>query len=300
MTRRTALVHSAIVAIAVIVAASVARGQDAGAAADRNAPAAATGWEAVSIKPVSEVPGLGPGPAGADLFSRSFITLHQLLIYAYELPAYRIVGGSSWVTADHYAVLGKMSGPAQPGEMRALVRGLLTDRFGLTFHREKREMPVYDLELARSDRRPGPRLKPATVDCMPFLTGQRPRSESPLMDVPEVGPRPRCAVSLTFNRITGLTTPQLNGVTIARFAEYLQQTTNRTVRDQTALSGVFDIELTFADENTPSFAGLERTAPPEGSSLSTALNEQLGLKLQPARAVEDVLVIDAASRPTPN
>lgn len=255
-------------------------------------------WEAVSIKPVSELP-LGPGARGANLLNLPYTTLQNLVVFAYETPVYRVVGGPGWVATARYAVLGKTDAPAPPTKMRPLVQQLLADRFALRFHRERREIAAYELVFARRDRRLGSKITTTTIDCTPFLTGERPPSEAPMIDR---GGRmvSRCATAVSANLTNGLITPQLNGVTIERFANYLQGPTNRPVQDRTGLSGVFDIELTYVDENMRQFPGLERKAPPEGFFLTTALTEQLGLKLEPTRASVEVLVIDSASMPQPD
>jgi uncharacterized protein (TIGR03435 family) len=258
-------------------------------------------WEAVSIKPTSEPPTPGQGPRGANVVWRPYTTLQDLLVYAYEMPLYRIVGGPSWTITDRYTVLGKTIAPTTPSETRVLVQQLLMERFGLQLHREQREMAAYQLVFARSDRRLGPKIKPANFDCTPFLTGQRPTPvESPLIDVPGVGRSPRCMNIPAVNLTTMVTTPRLNGITIDRFVTFLQDQTNRPIRNATNLTGVFDIELTFVDESMPRVAGFDRTAPPEGLSLHTALGDQLGLKLEPIRASVEALVIDSVSMPQPD
>jgi uncharacterized protein (TIGR03435 family) len=233
-------------------------------------------WEAVSIKPVSELPPPGSGARGANLLNLPYTTLQNLVVFAYETPVYRVVGGPAWVTTARYAMLGKTDAPAPPTRMRPLVQQLLADRFTLKFHRERREIAAYELVFARRDRRLGSKLTTATIDCTPFVSGERPVSESPMIDR---GGRmvSRCATAMSANLTNGLITPQLNGVTIERFAKYLEGVTKRPVQDRTGLSGVFDIELTYVDENMQQFPGLERKAPPEGFFLTTALTEQLGL-----------------------
>ncbi len=265
------------------------------------AQTAAPQWDAVSIKPASEPPTPGQGPRGATVVWRPYTTLQDLLVYAYELPLYRILGGPSWVTTDRYTVLGKTIAPATPSEIRVLMQQLIKERFGLQHHREQREIAAYQLVFARGDRRLGPKIRPATFDCTPFLTGQRPTPvESPLIDVPGVGRSPRCMNIPVFDLTTMITTPRLNGITIDRFVTFLQDQTNRPIRDETGLTGVFDIELTFVDESMPRVAGFGRTAPTEGLSLHTALSDQLGLKLEPIRASVEALVIDSLSMPEPD
>jgi uncharacterized protein (TIGR03435 family) len=177
-------------------------------------------WEAVSIKPVNEMPPPGAVARSPNLFNYPFATLQQLVTYAYELPPYRVVGGPSWIATARYAVIGKTQAPASRTEMRGLVQQLLGDRFALKLHREMRDMEAYGLVFARRDRRLGSKLTTATVDCTPFLTGERPQNEAPMI---ERGDRmvPRCATAVSANLTSGLITPQLNGITIERLAQYL-------------------------------------------------------------------------------
>ena len=256
-------------------------------------------WAAVSIKPVSELPPPGPGPRGPNLLNLPYTTLQNLVVLAYGMPVYRVVGGPAWVATARYAVMGKTDAPAPLAKMRPLIQQLLADRFALKFHRERREVAAYQLVFARRDRRLGSKIAAATTDCTPFLTGARPMSEAPMI---EQGGRmvSRCATAVSANLTTGLITPQLNGITIERFANYLEGPTKRPVQDRTGLSGVFDIELTYVDENMMQFPGLEPRAPPEGFFLGTALSDQLGLKLEPTRTSVDVLVIDSAAIPEPD
>jgi uncharacterized protein (TIGR03435 family) len=176
-----------------------------------------------------------------------------------------------------------------------MVRELLAERFGFSGHTESRELPTYDLVMARSDRSFGPNLKPAPVDCTPFLTGERPASEGPAI---EVGGRsmPRCDTVLSFGN--GFMSPLLMGRTMGQLASYLSGQTLRDVIDKTGLSGVFDMELTFAPETA--MPGLGQMARREAPALFTALQEQLGLKLQPSTTTSQVLVIDHIERPSEN
>jgi uncharacterized protein (TIGR03435 family) len=248
--------------------------------------------EAATIKPSK---GSSQSPRAPDLFSRNYISLRALMIYAYDLPMFRIVGGPAWVDDARFDVLAKASATPKPEEMRRLIQRLLEERFALTLRRETRELPTYDLVQARSDGRPGAGLKPAAVDCEPFLTGQRPMSESPRIQR-EPGEMARCAAGLQMG--SGVVRPWLNGVRLARLADFLSRTVNRVVVDKTGLDGAYDIDLQFVDENLP--PELRGPNAPEGPVLQTALPEQLGLRLSSTRGSVEVLVIDAASRPPEN
>jgi uncharacterized protein (TIGR03435 family) len=281
--------RTATLALVMAVAASVATG-----AARQSLAGDELRFEAATIKPVSELQ-RGAGPRGLDLFSRNYITLQQLLIYAYERPAYRIVGGPSWVTTDHFDVQAKAGAPPTAPQMHLLVQRLLADRFGLRVHRETRELPIYDLVFARADHRLGPKLNVAAIDCTPFQNGQRPMAESPTVTV-DGHERPRCMSGITFG--AGVSSPFLDGVPIVRLTEQLERSLNRPVIDKTGLTGVFDIELKFADESLPpAFRG---TQPPDAPALLTAVTEQLGLKLESSKGPVELLVIDAVQHPSEN
>jgi len=183
--------------------------------------------------------------------------------------------------------------------MRALVQQLLEERFQLRTHRESRELPIYNLVFARSDHRFGPGLQVAPVDCRPFRSGQRPMSESPIIERPGGHVIARCGNSMTWDMRTGATTRLLNGMPMEQFVDILQAETSRDVHDQTGLTGVFDFDLTFVPANPIAAPGSPRPSG-DGPALTTALQEQLGLKLESARAPVDLLVIDSVARPTPD
>jgi uncharacterized protein (TIGR03435 family) len=257
-------------------------------------PPADPRFEVVSIKSVSSMP-IGSGQQAPDLFSLPYATAHQLVWIAYGLPASHVVGGPAWITSDRFQVLAKASSPTTRVRMRVLVQGLLAERFRFSGHMESRERPAYDLVMARSDRRPGPGLKPAPVDCTPYLNGDKPASDGPTI---ELGGRliPRCGTVLTWGN--GFLSPLLMGRTMQQVADFLSGQTSRDVIDKTGLSGVFDLDLTFAqDPVTPSVNQLPRR---EAPALLTALPEQLGLKLVSSKAAVDVLVIDHIERPSEN
>lgn len=248
-------------------------------------------FEAVTIKP-----SLGPvlGPRAPDLFSRNYITLQLLMVYAYELPAFRIVGGPDWVRADHFDIAAKAGFTPTPAEMRAMAQRLLGERFSLAVRRETRELSTYDLVVARSDGRLGPGLTRATLDCEPFLTGLRPMTESPLVEIDGISRR-QCSTGATFGR-RGIS-PWLKGVALSRLADFLARQMDRAVVDKTRLAGTFDVELNFTSENLPPEL---RGDSPDIPALHTAVSEQLGLRLVSTRGPVEMLVIESAARPSEN
>ena len=181
--------------------------------------------------------------------------------------------------------------------MRNLVRKLLADRFALKTHIETRELPIYNLVLARSDGRLGPKIKAATVDCQPFLAGQRPMQESAK---DPVNGFPLCSVGASFSG--GLLTPRLNGQPLSGLVRILEAALQRRVVDRTGLQGNYDIELSYIDERLMAQLppGTLGQADSNAPALFTALQEQLGMKLESARGPVEVLVVDSVSEPTTN
>ena len=157
-----------------------------------------------------------------------------------------------------------------------MLRTLLKDRFTLVTHTETRELPIYALVLARPDRRFGEQLRVSSVDCVALEAESHKAGGTP---PPAPGAGPRCGISSGTGRI------QASARLMTDVARALSNTTGRAVVDKTGLDGRYDLELRWNETE-------------EGPSLFTAVQEQLGLKLEPQRGPVDVLVIDSAERPT--
>jgi uncharacterized protein (TIGR03435 family) len=179
-----------------------------------------------------------------------------------------------------------------------MLRSLLAERFQLTARSDVREMPIYQLVMARSDRRLGPRLNPSTTDCAAVLAARRERARNG-----ETGSAPsdrvRCGSRSRQGYLAGGAV-QLDGGENS-LAMALSRVTGRTVIDRTGLTGLFDYTLEFAPDATGS--PLAADAGPVDSSLpslTTALQEQLGLKIESAKGPVQVVVIDRIERPAPD
>jgi uncharacterized protein (TIGR03435 family) len=166
---------------------------------------------------------------------------------------------------------------------------MLADRFRLTVHNETRQLPVYALVVARRDRRLGPQLHKVEIDCAAEYENARGR----------VPPEPGKAACGGFTgrgpgRMTG------HAVTMSMLATSFPGSVGRIVVDRTGLGGVFDLDLTWLPEQMPQRAEPPSNAPlpADGPSIFTAVQEQLGLKLDSQRSPVDVLVIDRAEHPT--
>jgi uncharacterized protein (TIGR03435 family) len=241
-----------------------------------------------SIKPF-ESGGQRQGRAAPDQYLR-VATLSSFLQEAFDLPPFLMSGLPDWAD-ERWEVSAKAEGPRSREEMRPLLRALLADRFALRTHVEKQELPVYELLFVREDKRRGPEFKPATGECDPFTNGQRPFSESPL----DRNGQSRCLGGiLNFGERMSV---HLHNYTVQRFADALRPYVRRAVVDKTGVSGLFDFVFDFA---SGVFSPSDVTDTGNIPSLETALRESLGLRLQSARGMVDVLVIDSVERPSPN
>ena len=251
------------------------------------------------------------GPIGGGIgfrpgrFSAENITLQQILTYAYELQASEIFGGPDWVRSDRFDIAATMP-PSPTGlddlnaraRYRRLIQALLAERFKLVVHEERREMPVYSLVMARPDRRLGQRLRPFEGKCgEPGTLGPPPNATfgMPTSD-PSKGPY-WCMAFTGVGRLSAQGT-MLSDLTmiLARFPAV-----SRRVLDRTGLTGRFDFDLEWTPlvaPPGPAPVGVPSDA--AGPTLFTALQEQLGLKLESTKETVSVLVIDSVNRPSPN
>jgi uncharacterized protein (TIGR03435 family) len=233
-------------------------------------------------------------PSGLWLLTN--VPTRALIRTAYRVHDFQIVGAPDWVQTEHYDVVAKASGdlrPAAPGAPRAqflMLRSLLIDRFKLKARLETREAPVFALVLARTDGKPGAGLVPAHDDCAAIVAAEIKR-ERP---VAPPGERPVCGLIAGPIGTTGGDRIAGGNASIGQLATTLSGRMNRIVLDRTGLSGVFNFTLDFVPDGSPIDAS--QNLPP----LQSALREQLGLKLEPARGPVEVLVIDHVERPTEN
>lgn len=212
---------------------------------------------------------------GTHRFVEKYYTLKLLIAAAYELSPRTISGGPSWAESDHFDILAITPGDVRPTheEQMSMLRKLLSDRFKLTFHREQKVFSIYQLELASG----GPKLK---------------QSVAPADDPPAM-------ISTVYPQHIVL--PARNA-TMGDLTSLLQRAIlDRPVVNKTGLSGRFDFDLTWAPDETQ-FGGDVPVASPDAPSplLFTAMQEQLGLRLEATRGPVDALVIDTAERPTAN
>ena len=245
-------------------------------------------FDVVSVKPQSRL--AGGGSWSGTRYYEPGTTLRRVIQFAYDLPRMRIEGEPNWSDSDFWEIEAKSPSPAPVDEMRVMVKALLAERFKLRTRVESRELSVFDLRVARRDGKLGPNATPPK--CTPV--GARPLES--LLEKGEIA----CGPSSTFGvALDGTTSHTLHGVTMSRFARYLETYAGRVIRDQTGISGAYDIRLRYAID-VSNIRTSRPLPPPSSPPLQAALEQQLGLKLESAKGAVDVLVIESVARPTPN
>ncbi len=231
-------------------------------------------FEAATIKPTEpENSHLQISLPGSQVSVEGF-TLKDLIAFAYQLDRSQILGGPKWMASDRYDVLGKPDTAAKPslGDVRLLLQTLVEDRWQLKFHRERKEMPVLVLTVAKG----GPKMKARTEG--------------------DGGGATRLAL-----KGGGPNLPARNA-SMKQLAELLQSFVfERPVLDKTGLTGSFDFTLTWKPE-PDQFRGKGESmvSNPDDPDIFKALQEQLGLKLDSSKEQTEVIVIDSVERPSDN
>ena len=257
--------HAAIVSVLLIALARLPSAQDAPAR-----PA----FEVASIKQSNSLD-RGNGRSGWEpggRFRGVNVPGDVLVSIAYGTPqrillGYQVVGVPGWLSSARYDIVGKVRSDLASSDLFELgakgplfLRSLLEDRFKLKIHHEQRQLQRYRLVRAKSDGTFGPQLRRSTC---------------------ATAPETMCKFDYLAGRMT------FDGMTIARLVDELAGKVDRVIVDDTRLTGPFYIDLEWSPD------------PASGKAdIFTALQEQLGLKLEPERGAVDVVVIDSIERPT--
>jgi uncharacterized protein (TIGR03435 family) len=290
-------------------------------------------FEAASIKPADpSSPGarMGITPGRMEMIG---VPARLLLRQAFRVQDYQIVGAPDWLSSERYAIVAKMPENSPPSNTSAMITNLLKDRFKLVTHTESREMPVYALVIARADGKLGPNLKETSAECKAMVSARaagpgRPggpggpdgRPGGPGAGV-TAGPGgagagrgaggPPTPVDLRQPVPCGMmgTGPGLSaggGQPIQALVQTLSNAVGRPVVDKTGLTGAYDFNLRGAFDpgqgagplGAPPPGAILPTPDPDAPNLFTALQEQLGLKLESQRAPVDVVVVDRIEKPS--
>ncbi len=239
-----------------------------------------------------------PQPGGR--FEATNLRLRDLVQFAYQVRNFQIEGGPDWMDTTSFDIVAKAPGevaPAAPGgppsQYALMLRTLLADRFKLVVHEETKDAPVYVLTVARADGRLGPELAPSTTDCAALVKAAAGGVPPPAIQ----GDRIQCGLRIGPGRM------DMGGFSFAEFANGLSMLLQRTVVNRTGLSGNYDAKMTFSPEQLPGLPMPPPGAPgappldPNAPSVFTAVQEQLGLKLDSSRGPVPMLIVDRAEMP---
>jgi uncharacterized protein (TIGR03435 family) len=228
-------------------------------------------------------------------------TLRFLISVAYKLPSLprqtrvTLVGGPGWMDSEHFDIEAEVGGNPSTEQKRLMFRSLLADRFKLTMHHETRQLPAFALVLDKGGK-PGPQLQPHSQDAKCLEPSDTYAVSQPAPGSNDPPPVPCDNFTVVPGPFSSWKIVGVN-VTLEYLASILSywQGIDRAMVDRTALTGKYDIRL----EYTPQIAGIEAdaSAPP---LIFTAVQQQLGLKLEATKAPVDVLVIDHVEKPSPN
>lgn len=218
-------------------------------------------------------------------FSATAINVVSLLRTAYTIQGIQLVGAPAWFSTERYDIAAKVD-DTPPPTLQIFLRTLLADRFSIAVRNETRELPTFDLVMARSDARLGPGLTKSDFDCDAYAAGPHP-PPSPGRAAPPCGER------INRGALWG------SAVTMTQFATSLTPFVSRFTTDRTGLTGRYDMELTWTPEQLPP-ATAPAAGDPTGASIFTAIQEQLGLKLVTAKGPVNVLIVDHAEKPSGN
>lgn len=238
--------------------------------------------------PSFDVATIKPNPSGEasmqqlTIIGRNFTirngSLGDLIAFAYGVQMKQIVSAPDWIDKDRYdiAAVPDQPGAPNPEQLKTMIRKLLENRFKMTLHHEKRELPAYVLTVAKA----GQKLTPTQL-------------KGPL---PGIGIRP-AAGGVTLN---------MANATLGDFTGFLQMLVlDRPVVDHTGITGRFDYKVTFTPDDSqfnghPPKVPAQTDASDPSPDLFTSIQQQLGLKLTAEKTAVDVIAIDRVEKPSPN
>jgi|SRR5215471_8724068 len=260
-------------------------------------PRVRSGFDVASVRPSAHPEGQSFLQAIPGRLRMTNLALRRLILNAYDVQDYQLLRDPPWIASEHYDIQATAAGDTSVRQMEgAMLQVLLEDRFKLSLHRETRQLPVYELTVGKG----GAKLQPSREgSCTPYPVDSAPPTP------PTPGQKNFCGLHLSVNGLTR----ELDGrgVTMAVLAASLSRTYNsdlgRNVIDKTGLPGTFDLHLKWAIRPLAAQANPGAATPADdssGPSLFNALQDQLGLRLEPAKGPVEVLVIDHVEKPSAN
>jgi uncharacterized protein (TIGR03435 family) len=265
-------------------------------------------FDAASIRP-NNGGGRMSGSATPGRFTATGLPARRLIRMAYDIHDSQIVGGPDWLESQGFDITATIVGEVSPEQRRLMMQALLRDRFKLAFRVETRELPIYALVVAQSDGRLGSGLRRIRDGECPPPGARRgaPPAGAPPMNPSSFDPNAQAACG---SIIFGPRRLLAHGVPIDMLARSLANfpaitSFNRIVQNQSGLDGAYDFDFKWTNEFGagrvfPATGPAPAPAPGDEPTLVTALQEQLGLKLDARHANVTVMVIDSVERPAEN
>lgn len=238
----------------------------------------------------AEMPKMVLAEARKGRFSTRGLSVYALIQVAYDVKDFRIEGGPSWARSERFAIEARAAGSTTADEVRAMLRSLLADRFRLVLRREARTMPVYELVPARN----GLKITPLQDgDCITLNDKTPPVPMDLAKPIYICGGMRRKVVTLPPERSDRI---EVGGILMSRLIDVLSDELDRTIIDRTGFAERFNLLLDFAPPRDFAVDAAVSSTP----TIFTALEEQLGLRLQATSGPVDVVVIERVERPTEN
>jgi uncharacterized protein (TIGR03435 family) len=256
----------------------------------------------------------GPGTNNPGQISCRNTPLRSLLLRAYDLKTYQLSGPPA-IDRDRYDIVAKIPPGSTKGQVDLMLQSLLVERFGLAVHRETRELPIYELVVAKGGSKLKAPEKPAAGQTGPAQPERPADGRPPRVKMthdrdgnPELPPG---APNMIFFNLNGVAHVSARMQTVAALLQHLEGETGRGVVDKTGLTGTYDFNLFYAPDPSrmvsigpppvPEPPSLADAGSDPAPTLLEAFERQLGLRLEPSKGPVEVLVVDRVNRaPTEN
>ncbi len=257
-------------------------------------------FDVVSIKPSKAFNGMMGIMLRPDGINITGTPAQMMIRQAFGVEDDRIIGAPGWVKSDRFDVEAKVAPEdveafrkVLPDERSAMMLPVLEDRFHLKYHHEMRELPMYALVIAKG----GPKLKQSSLTDTPEMKGPVKDGAPPMPPGPGNGAPPQRRLMMM-----GMGNMEAQGSPLSHLAHVLSSILGHTVEDKTGLKGNYDFTLHWTPDDAPPMGAADNGQPAADAPppIFTAVQEQLGLKLDSIKGKVDVIVIDHIEQPSPN
>jgi uncharacterized protein (TIGR03435 family) len=261
--------------------------------------AQAPSFDVASVRPSRETTGGDIRAQPNGRLTATGATVRALILRAYALHESQLIDAPDWTGTERFDIEARVATPPSggPDALMPMLRTLLAERFDLRLREDTREMPAYRLVHARQDKRLGPQITPTKADCSTPTAITEEQIRATARDG-----WPPCGMVFVLSFTTGgpdgvvKVRFRRSGTTMTDFAPTLQGVLGRPVLDRTGLAGRYDLEYSYSPRPSSAPVAVAENLP----FLGAALEEQLGLKVESARAPVPVLVVQSVDRPTDN